>query len=149
MHISHSPELTPAATTMAELARFQVVDVGHITDVAPVSKLFHDVLAQERAIQVCGKIDHAPMIALSPVYGVSGTSSWTIHTARVVRPYLMGRANALGVVRRGTHACTHVCTSDPVGNAMCTHIFIKVSQHRWSWRAGFDTARRWRLSCCP
>lgn len=38
---------------MAELARFQVVDVGHITDLAPVNKLFHDALAQERAIQVC------------------------------------------------------------------------------------------------
>jgi hypothetical protein len=37
---------------MTDGSQFEVIDVQHISDVAPVSKLFHDVLAQERAIQV-------------------------------------------------------------------------------------------------
>lgn len=44
-------------TELALTRNYEVVDVSHITDVAPVNKLFHDVLAQERAIQVRGHSD--------------------------------------------------------------------------------------------
>lgn len=41
-----------------------VIDVEQIQDVGSVNKLFHDVLAQERRIQVC-----------DPVYSIQATKN--------------------------------------------------------------------------
>lgn len=106
-----------------------VIDVEQIQDVGSVNKLFHDVLAQERRIQVC-----------DPVYSIQATKNVLVVSV------MMMCFPALALIasyRCGLGLCL------PAENTPVACCFTLDAFHRWSLKNGCGTARTWKQSSCP